>query len=356
MKPSCLILNRPSCELTYLFSPKTPKYSSCTFLSIIIVSIHGACRGNGTSRARAAYGVYFGEDSPYNECGLLPETERQGSNAAVVYAAKRALEIFEDSVIPEERRLMQEVIIKTHSSYLFLSMVEDVRDWEDNGYIDSDGKSVINRFLIGKLDHLIEEAWDARRFETSFWLVGAEHNEEGVPLADEAFQRAREAEEDEDKDEDEEFTIRELSFGPCLEYWREDAPGDRDARELARRLKFRLHNEKAEANTDADAAREIAVVMRRLVLTGEDRPQSFECLFGTEWAKLKRLWAETRLEVLKEFEGGPTKHFSDLYDVDAPFLRPRKPNASEERELALSKAAGLPQETPCVHVYGFTVS
>jgi ribonuclease HI len=68
------------------------------FSKSVVITIHGACRGNGTSSARGAYGVYFGEGSPYNEPGLLPETERQGSNAAVVYAAQRALEILEDRV------------------------------------------------------------------------------------------------------------------------------------------------------------------------------------------------------------------------------------------------------------------
>jgi ribonuclease HI len=68
------------------------------FSKSVVVTIHGACRGNGTSSARGAYGVYFGAGSPYNEFDLLPETERQGSNAAVVYAAQRALEIVEDRV------------------------------------------------------------------------------------------------------------------------------------------------------------------------------------------------------------------------------------------------------------------
>jgi len=105
----------------------------------------------------------------------LPETERQGGNAAVVYAAKRALEIIEDQIAPNiSNPAIEEVILKTHSSYLFLSMVEDVQKWERDGYIGTDGKRVKNHFLIGKLNHLIEEATYRHRFDTRFWLVGAE--------------------------------------------------------------------------------------------------------------------------------------------------------------------------------------
>jgi ribonuclease HI len=155
----------------------------------VIISIHGACRGNGTSSARATYSVFFGKDSRYNESGLLPETERQGSNAAVVFAAKRALEIFEDRVA-HNLVMADEVIIKTHSSYLTQSMIEDAWDSEKSGYMDADGKKVRNRFLIGKLHHMIEEAagpYAVTKYLTKFWLVKAEENGEGVPLAEQAF-------------------------------------------------------------------------------------------------------------------------------------------------------------------------
>ncbi|KAN0110175.1 hypothetical protein V8E51_006562 [Hyaloscypha variabilis] len=306
----------------------------------IVVSIHGACRGNGTSSARAAYGVFFGKDSPYNESGILPETEHQGSNAAVIYAAKRALEIVEDRVTQDiTKPAIKEVIIKTHSSYLFLSMVEDVLSWEKNGYIDSRGKRVGNRFLIGKLENLIEEAREENTFATRFWLVGASDNEEGVPLAEEAFNRAQKLKE------------HAIDASDCpLSYWILTAPEDADARELARRLRFRLHDIAAGLDNVVGTAAEVVIVIRRLVITGEDREQNFECLFGTEWTKLKPFWAEMRLEVLEEFRG-PSKSFCVFCDGDAPFHRPRRPDALEEEKLskldATKKPAGGSRRKDC---------
>ncbi|KAE9372006.1 hypothetical protein N431DRAFT_456764 [Stipitochalara longipes BDJ] len=348
IEPHCLIRGNPLTGISNLINP-TPILRGWAFREIfscrIVVSIHGACKGNGTSSARAAYGAFFGEDSPYNECGLLPETERQGSNAAVVYAAKRALEIVEDRVTQDIRKpAIKEVIIKTHSSYLFLSMVEDVLNWERNGYIDSAGKRVGNRFLIGKLHHLIGEAQRGKRFRTRFWLVEAEHNEEGVPLAEKAFKRAQEFDEEDDDDEDE-VTDDEPPFGLCLGFWIAIAPGDRDARILAQRLRFKLHDRETGLNEDADAAIEVAAVIRRLVITGEDREQNLECLFGPEWAELEPVWAEIRLEVLQETRGVPPKMFNQIYDADAPFNRPRKANVLEEQKLAALKATKSEQET-----------
>jgi hypothetical protein len=216
-------------------------------------------------------------------------------------------------------------------------MVEDVMNWEKNGYIDSDGKRVRNRFLIGKVHHLIEEARRGERFGTRFWLVDSEENEEGVPLTDSAFDSARKTEEEDNEEDD------EPSFRPCLGYRENDAPGNVDARELARRLRFRLHDEDAGANTDTDAAIEIAAVMRRLVITGEDRPQNFQYLFGAQWAELNPLWAEKRLDVLKEFTG-PSKFFSDIYDADTPFLRPRQLDALEEEKVSQLEATKSTQE------------
>ncbi len=129
--PARLIQENRASGISNPIKPDTLGTSNLiSYPRIVIISILGACRGNGTASARAAYSVFFGKYSDYNESWLLPGTERQGSNAAVVFAAKRALEIVEDNL-----GMVEEVIIKTHSSYLTQSMIEDMWYWEKNGYI-----------------------------------------------------------------------------------------------------------------------------------------------------------------------------------------------------------------------------
>ncbi len=261
--PARLVQENRASGVSNPIKPDTLR-SSCviSYPSIIVISVHGACRGSGTSSARAAYSVFFGKDSPYNESGFLPETERQGGNAAVVFAAKRALEIVEDTVA-HDLGIVEEVIIKTHSSCLTQSMIEDVWDWEENGYMDVEGKKVRNRFLIGKLRHMIEEAAGPspeNGYLTKFWLVRAEENGEGVPLAEQAFTQG--SEEDEDEDEDEETDSKLRVSVSALNYWIHFAPKDRDAQELSRRLSFELHTIQADEFNVALVAGEVTAAIR----------------------------------------------------------------------------------------------
>jgi hypothetical protein len=203
-------------------------------------------------------------------------------------------------------------------------MIYNVWDWEKNGYMDTDGKKVKNRF-IGKLHHMIEEGRGSDGFKTKFWLVRAEENEEAVPLAEEAFMQ-----DDGEEEEDDE--------PPCglevpLDYWIDVAPEDRDAKELSRRLKIKLHSLEASEYDRARASVEATAAIRRLVITGEDRKQNFERLFGQDWIELLRVWTDTRLEVLRETRGVLARPNNEYYDADAPFYRPRKPNVLEAEKL-----------------------
>ncbi|CAM6111514.1 unnamed protein product [Calypogeia fissa] len=83
----------------------------------VVMWIDGACRANGTSMARAAYGVYLGDDSQYNTSDYLPHHERQTSQAAEIYAANQAMEIVLERIGGEICR--DGVVIVTDSDYLF---------------------------------------------------------------------------------------------------------------------------------------------------------------------------------------------------------------------------------------------
>ena len=145
-----------------------PRHMHSVLPGTIIIFIHGACRGNGTEVAKGAYGVHFCQGSQYNQCGLVPANERQGSNAAVVYAAIKALEIIEDVVGWD---LVDNVILWTHSAYLSRGLTEYAFLWEKNGYKDWNGDDVQNRLLLEKLNHMIKQASVEKRFETLFWPV-----------------------------------------------------------------------------------------------------------------------------------------------------------------------------------------
>src|SRR5690606_27561881 len=59
----------------------------------IVVFIDGACTDNGYDTARAAVGVYFGNNSSqYNVSALVPSNLKQSSQHAELYALKTAIE------------------------------------------------------------------------------------------------------------------------------------------------------------------------------------------------------------------------------------------------------------------------
>jgi ribonuclease HI len=327
--PARLIQENRASGISNPIKPDTlGTYNVISYRRIVIISIHGACRGNGTSSARAAYSVFFGKGSRHNESGFLPETERQGSNVAVVFAAKRALEIVEDRVT-HDLVPVEEVIIKTHSSYLTQSMIEDVWYWDNNGYMDTHGKKVRNRFLIGKLHHMIEEAagpYAENGYQTKFWLVKAEENRVGVPATEQAFAWWF-------RDDEDENTDAKQACNSHLNYWMKVASKDCDAKELSRRLNFKLYS--MEVYDEGFAADEVTAAIRRLVITGEDREQNFVLLFGTSWKDIAGEWNESRLEVLREDSGVPSKQFNQYHDADTPFWRPRKANVFEAKTLQI---------------------
>ncbi|KAL2642464.1 hypothetical protein R1flu_010051 [Riccia fluitans] len=123
-----------STELAYLryrwVEDRRRKPRTLTDRGQAVVAIDGACRGNGTVDARAAYGVYFGPDSSLNAYGLLPWDERQTSQNAEIYAARIALDCIEDLEV-------EGVTIITDSSYLVKGMTEHIHEWLENDFCSS---------------------------------------------------------------------------------------------------------------------------------------------------------------------------------------------------------------------------
>ncbi|KAL3684952.1 hypothetical protein R1sor_002974 [Riccia sorocarpa] len=147
----------------------------------LVVAIDGACRGNGTPNATAAYGVYFGHGSCYNRCGLLPWNERHTSQNAEIYAAQIAFDFI------TENFSCKGITIITDSSYLVKAMTEYIYKWVRNGFISSGtNRRIVN---AGALENLHETIVDmeVEGVDVRFWHVRREDNEDADALANAAF-------------------------------------------------------------------------------------------------------------------------------------------------------------------------
>ena len=161
-------------------------------LGTIIIGTDGACRGNGTPRARASIGVVVGTQSRYNLSELIDEGPYTNQRAEL-YAAFRALDqaatiSTSDSLVDDEGEPapLNAVIIKSDSEYLVKGMTEWVRKWEDNGYLTAKGKPVGNADLFQQLVGMVQFL-AAEGVEVLFWHVPRKFNEEADELANRAL-------------------------------------------------------------------------------------------------------------------------------------------------------------------------
>lgn len=156
-------------------------------------------------------------------------------------------------------------------------------------------------------------------------------------LTDEALTRAEEKEADEGGGRKEyggdEPVHEDPNVNACAEYWICDAPRYPDARELSRRLKFKFYERSFATKASDDVLIGILAVVRRLVVTGEDRKQNFAYLFGPKWLALSNLWRGSRLDLLRKARMMAGGVFTRVHDANAPFFRPRRPDIGEEQEL-----------------------
>jgi ribonuclease HI len=120
----------------------------------------GSCSGNGTVKARAGAGVYFGLDDPCNLAEPVPlERYAQTSNAGELYAAVRALQVVNGH--PDK------IYIVSDSTYLVEGMRTRVPKWKTNGKWEQD--DLPNRALWHELDAL--EAAQVQRV-SFLWVKG----------------------------------------------------------------------------------------------------------------------------------------------------------------------------------------
>ncbi|KAJ4367328.1 hypothetical protein N0V83_006909 [Neocucurbitaria cava] len=152
----------------------------------IVVHIDGACRNNGTSTARASYGVYFGPNSPYNSYGRLPQTLPQTSTRAEIEALVQALEII-CGIIARDFELLQ-IKIVTDSSFLVNAMSRWMEGWIENDGVGSSGRPVAHFGILKQLYEKLNHIKLSR--EVQFWHIPRERNREADALANRALDEA----------------------------------------------------------------------------------------------------------------------------------------------------------------------
>ncbi|XP_037945509.1 ribonuclease H1 isoform X2 [Teleopsis dalmanni] len=114
----------------------------------VIVYTDGSCFGNGTDKACAGFGVYFGEDHPLNTA--KPVIGRVTNNVGEIQAAIYAIKVAHDIAIPK-------LCISTDSQFLINAITLWVRGWKRNNWQLKSGGPVKNVTDFRELDELIQK-------------------------------------------------------------------------------------------------------------------------------------------------------------------------------------------------------
>jgi ribonuclease HI len=154
----------------------------------VVVSVDGACSGNGKPWAKGGYGVYFGPNSEYNVSNPLKEHQPQTSQRAELTACLVALNQIERiasnyTFIPQSGVF----IIVTDSAYLVDSLTNYIYKWNDNGFVAASGREVVNRDLFERIDDKLDAMeFGRQKIPVLFWKVDRSENEDADELAKDA--------------------------------------------------------------------------------------------------------------------------------------------------------------------------
>ena len=115
------------------------------------VYVDGACLHNGTSCARAGYGVWFGNNHPLNCSGNVPgwQTNQRAEIQAAIVAVSIAIE-----------EQMDSLEIYTDSMYVINGALSWIEMWRHNNWLTSRGEQVANLDKWLELDDAMHYYWD----------------------------------------------------------------------------------------------------------------------------------------------------------------------------------------------------
>lgn len=156
----------------------------------IIVAIDGACRGNGTARAKASIGVYFGQGNrSSNKSETLPRRDATSQRAELCAALRTVRFVHSSKRDPsvDVRTYPSRLIMKTDSDYLVKSMTDYIFKWETNDYTNVKGTVVQNADLFRALFKAIRRLKRDKLYTVAFWKVPRYENEDADRLANAAL-------------------------------------------------------------------------------------------------------------------------------------------------------------------------
>lgn len=116
---------------------------------ITTIYVDGSCSHNGTTKAIAGLGVWFGDNHPLNTYKTL-QGERITNITAETSAAIEACKIC-------IRHDIQKIKIITDSKYLIECMTIHLHKWKNNGWLNAKAKPVVNQTLLKQLDDLTSQ-------------------------------------------------------------------------------------------------------------------------------------------------------------------------------------------------------
>lgn len=148
----------------------------------ISVWIDGACSRNGLDDARAAVGVWFGEDDTRNLARLIPEpsSNQRAELLAAIFAAERVIE----TSSPHTK-----LILYSDSSYLAHCWYVGIPAWRKHEWKTRSGKVISNQDLMAKLLSTLEK-FRVVEIRPVRAHAGIRGNEEADRLAKEAIKNA----------------------------------------------------------------------------------------------------------------------------------------------------------------------
>jgi ribonuclease HI len=143
--------------------------------ALTVVYCDGGCRGNGTKEARAAIGLWFGENDQRNLSQRVPDTHRQTNQVSELYAAITTLRL-----VPVNEPLL----IRSDSQYTLNAALRWRHHWKEKGW---QGLKLTNIDLFRQLSDLIDAREAPLEWEHVPAHSGIKGNEEADKLASAAL-------------------------------------------------------------------------------------------------------------------------------------------------------------------------
>ncbi|CCU81011.1 ribonuclease H [Blumeria hordei DH14] len=150
-----------------------PRQTETENSKLVVAYTDGSSRGNGTAKAKAGIGVYFGKNDPRNISEPLLGTP-QTNQRAELSAIWRAIQI-----CPESKNLR----LFTDSNYSIKCLTTWYKGWLKNKWRTASGSPVLNRDLIQAVRTLINHR-DSCGVTTELQWVRGHDNDPGNEAAD----------------------------------------------------------------------------------------------------------------------------------------------------------------------------